>query len=70
VLRHLRGFANWKKLTTVSRIRSKRWIGEEKSSEDRCRVRKDHGPEKFAILRHIALNLLKQKKTCKRGIQD
>ena len=31
--------------------------------EDRCRVRKDNGPQNFAILRHIALNLLKQRKT-------
>jgi hypothetical protein len=37
--------------------------------EDRCRVRKDHGPENFALLRHIALNLLKQEKTCKRGMK-
>jgi predicted transposase YbfD/YdcC len=37
--------------------------------EDRCRVRRDHGPENFAILRHIALNLLKQEKTCNRGIK-
>lgn len=37
--------------------------------EDRCRVRKDNGAENFAILRHIALNLLKQEKTCKRGIK-
>lgn len=37
--------------------------------EDRCRVRKDHGPENFTLLRHMALNLLKQEKTCKRGIQ-
>lgn len=36
--------------------------------EDGCRVRKDHGPENFALLRHIALNLLKQETTCKRGI--
>lgn len=107
VLPHLRGFANWKNLTAVSRIRAQRWIGEEKTcedryhiasitgakrilgavrshwgienelhwtldlafDEDRCRVRKDHGPENFALLRHIALNLLKQEKTCKRGIK-
>jgi predicted transposase YbfD/YdcC len=107
VVCHLRGFANWKNLITVSRIRSQRWIGEEKSGEDRyhiasltgakrvlgsvrshwgienelhwtldlafdedrCRVRKDHGPENFALLRHIALNLLKQEKSCTRGIQ-
>jgi predicted transposase YbfD/YdcC len=103
----LQGFANWKYLTTVSRIRSQRWIGEEKScedryhiasiagakrilwavrshwsienelhwtldlafDEDRCRVRKEHGAENFALLRHIALNLLKQEKTCKRGMK-
>lgn len=107
VLRHLRGFENWKNLCTVSRIRAQRHVGEEKSCEDRyhlaslvgakrilwavrshggienelhwtldlafdedhCRVRKDHGPQNFAILRHIALNLLKQEKTVKRGIK-
>lgn len=37
--------------------------------EDRCRVRKDHGSENFAVLRPIALNLLKQEKTDKRAIQ-
>ena len=106
ILQHLRGFATWKNLLTVSRIRAQRWIGEDRSCEDRyhiasiagakrvlgsvrshwgienelhwtldlafdedhCRVRKDHGPENFALLRHIALNLLKQEKTCKRGI--
>ena len=37
--------------------------------KDRCHVRKDNGPENFAILHHIALNLLKQEKTCKRSIK-
>ena len=107
VLQHLRGFENWEKLQTVSRIRAQRWIGEEKScvdryhltsllgaqkvlwavrshwgienelhwtldiafDEDRCRVRKEHGAENFAILRHIALNLLKQEKSCNRSIK-
>jgi len=106
ILCHLRGFQNWEKLMTVSRIRSQRWIGDEKTCEDRfhiasivgaqrvlpavrshwgienclhwtldmafdedhCRVRKNNGPENFAILRHIALNLLKQEKTSKRSI--
>jgi predicted transposase YbfD/YdcC len=107
ILCHLRGFENWEKLQTVSRIRSQRWIGDDKTcedrfyiasilgakrvlgsvrshwsienslhwtldlafDEDRCRVRKDHGPENFAILRHIALNLLKQEQTCQRSIK-
>ncbi len=37
--------------------------------EDQSRVRKDHGPQNLAVLRQIALNLLKQVTTLKRGIQ-
>jgi predicted transposase YbfD/YdcC len=33
------------------------------------RIRKDNAPENMAALRRIALNLLKQEKTLKRGIQ-
>ncbi len=107
ILCHLRGYKNWEELNTVSRIRSQRWIGEKKSSEDRhhiasitgakqvlgsvrshwgienklhwtldmafdedrSRVRKEYGAENFAVLRHIALNLLKQEKSCKRSIR-
>ena len=107
VLCHLRAYEKWANLQTVSRIRAQRWIGDEKSSEDRypiasltgascilkavrshwgienelhwtldiafdedrCRVRKEHGPENLAVLRHLALNLLKQEKTSKRSIQ-
>ena len=106
-LSHLRGYADWTKLTTVSRIRAQRWIREEKScedryhiasvsgarkvltavrshwgienelhwtldmtfDEDRSRVRKDYGAENLAVLRHIALNLLKQEKSCKRSVR-
>jgi predicted transposase YbfD/YdcC len=37
--------------------------------EDHSRVRKDNGPQNLAVLRQIALNLLKQETTLKRGIQ-
>jgi predicted transposase YbfD/YdcC len=43
------------------------WILDVAFREDDCRIRKDHGPENFAILRHIALNLLKHEKTSKVG---
>lgn len=107
VLRFLRGSENWKNLKAVSRIRSQRLIGDERSiedryhiasicgakrilrtvrshwsiennlhwvldiafDEDRHRLRKDHGPENFAVLRHIALNLLKHEKSLKRSIK-
>lgn len=35
--------------------------------DDSC-IRKDNAPESMAVLRRIALNLLGQKKTSKRGI--
>ncbi len=36
---------------------------------DDSRIRAGHAPENFAVLRHIALNLLKQDTLCKRGIK-
>lgn len=37
--------------------------------EDNCRVREAKSAENLAILRHIGINLLKQEKSCKRGIE-
>lgn len=45
------------------------WVLDVVFREDYSRVRKGYGPENFAVLRHIALNLLKQEQTCKRGIK-
>jgi len=46
------------------------WVLDIAFREDDSRVRKDHAPENLAILRHIALNLLKQDTLIKRGIKN
>jgi len=45
------------------------WVLDVAMGEDDNRVRSDHAPENMAIMRHIVLNLLKQEKTQKLGIQ-
>ncbi len=45
------------------------WVLDVAFDEDRSRVRKDHAAQNFAILRHCALNLLKQEPSAKCGIQ-
>lgn len=45
------------------------WVLDIAFREDESRIRKDHGPENFAVLRHIALNLVKQEKTTKASIK-
>ncbi len=46
------------------------WCLDVAFNEDACRVRKHYAPENFAVIRQIALNVLKQEKTAKTGIQN
>lgn len=45
------------------------WVLDVAFREDDSRIRKGNGPQNFAVVRHIALNLLKQEKTAKCGIK-
>ncbi len=46
------------------------WVLDVAFREDDSRIRKGYGAQNFAVLRHIALNLLKQEKTAKCGIKN
>jgi predicted transposase YbfD/YdcC len=45
------------------------WVLDIAFNEDHSRVRKDNAPHNFAVLRHMALNLLKQEHSVKAGIK-
>ncbi|MFC1879153.1 ISAs1 family transposase [Chloroflexota bacterium] len=45
------------------------WVLDVAFNEDRSRVRKDHAPANLAVLRHMAVNLLKQETSAKGGIK-
>jgi predicted transposase YbfD/YdcC len=46
------------------------WILDVALNEDDCRIRKDNAPQNFAVLRHIAVNLLGKEKRVKVGIKN
>ncbi len=43
------------------------WVLDVAFNEDASRIRKDHAPENLALIRHIALNLLRQDTSTKAG---
>jgi predicted transposase YbfD/YdcC len=46
------------------------WVLDVAFREDACRTRTAHAPENLATLRHIAVNLLKQERSCKLGVKS
>lgn len=46
------------------------WVLDVAFREDACRTRTGHAPENLATLRHMAVNLLKQERSCKLGIKS
>jgi predicted transposase YbfD/YdcC len=74
-----RYFISSRKMDAQSFLKAKRshwrienslhWVLDVAFQEDHSRVRKDHAPENLAVLRHIALNLLKQDTSVKAGMQ-
>jgi predicted transposase YbfD/YdcC len=45
------------------------WTLDVTFSEDKSRIRKQNSPENFALLRRLAINLLKQEKTSKQSLK-
>lgn len=45
------------------------WVLDVAFGKDGCQIKTENGAANVALLRHIALNLLNQEKSCKRGIK-
>lgn len=45
------------------------WVLDVSCDEEACRIRKDKGAQTFAVLRHIALHLLRRETSHKRGMK-
>lgn len=39
-------------------------------NKDDCRIKKEHAPKNFAIMRRLAVNLLGREKSHKRGVKN
>jgi len=46
------------------------WVLDVAFREDACRTRTGHAPENLATLRHMAVNLLKQERSCNLGVKS
>jgi predicted transposase YbfD/YdcC len=46
------------------------WVLDVSFREDESRIRKDNAPENFAVLRHMALNLLKRETSLKKSVKS
>ena len=60
--------ARWRKTndTTENVVH---WVLDVAFREDMSRIRMDHGPENFALIRHIALNLLQRERSFKGSVK-
>ncbi|MCP4989444.1 MAG: ISAs1 family transposase [Colwellia sp.] len=45
------------------------WVLDVSFREDESRIRRENGAENMATARHITLNMLRQEKSCKKGIK-